>query len=91
MIVDTKYGQYECKNISRKERRILYKKVKEISASNDVAKLHDLADEFAVIAFGDEKKAEEKLGKLSAVQEDEVLNQIIGSYMGFELGKDIGD
>ena len=91
MIVDTKHGQYECKDINRKQRRALYKKVKEISASNDIKKLHDLADEFAVLAFGDEKKADEQLGKLTAVQEDEVLNEIIGSYMGFNLGNDIGD
>ena len=91
MIVDTKHGQFECKDITRKQRRTLYKKVKQISTDGDVAKLHDLADEFAVLAFGDEKKAEENLGKLSAVQEDEVLNEIIGSYMGFDLGNDIGD
>ena len=91
MIVDTKHGQYECKDINRKQRRTLYKKVKKISASNDIAKLHDLADEFAVLAFGDEKKADEQLGKLTAVQEDEVLNEIIASYMGFNLGNDIGD
>ena len=28
MIVDTKHGQFECKDITRKERRALYKKVK---------------------------------------------------------------
>jgi|TARA_B100000073_G_scaffold339533_1_gene338076 hypothetical protein len=91
MIVDTKHGQFECKDITRKQRRTLYKKVKQISTENDVSKLHDLADEFAILAFGDEKKAEEHLGKLSAVEEDEVLNEIIGSYMGFDLGNDIGD
>jgi len=91
MIVDTKYGQFECKDITRKQRRALYKKVKHISSGGDIEKLHDLADEFAILAFGDEKKAEEQLGKLSAVQEDEVLNEIISSYMGFDLGNDTGD
>ena len=91
MIVDTKHGQFECRDINRKKRRSLYKKVKEISTSNNIAELHDLADEFAVLAFGDEKKAEEKLKDLTALQEDEVLNEIIGSYMGFSLGNDIGD
>ena len=91
MIVDTKHGQFECKDITRKQRRTLYKKVKEISSGGDISKLLDLADEFAILAFGDEKEADEQLGKLSAVQEDEVLNEIIGSYMGFELGNDIGD
>tara|TARA_R110000744_G_scaffold115610_1_gene216370 strand:- start:1345 stop:1620 length:276 start_codon:yes stop_codon:yes gene_type:complete len=91
MIVDTKNGQFECKDITRKKRRTLYKKVKEISLGKDIGKLHDLADEFAILAFGGEEKAEEHLGKLTALQEDEVLNEIIGSYMGFSLGNDIGD
>lgn len=91
MIVDTKHGQFECKSITRKEKRKLYKQVKVISSSNDVSELHDLADRFAIIAFGTEEEAEKQLGNLSAIQEDEVLNEIIASYMGFELGKDIGD
>ncbi len=91
MIVETKHGQFECSDITRKKRRELYKKVKQVSNDGDISKLHDLADEFALLAFGDEKTAESKLGTLSALQEDEVLNEIIGSYMGFDLGKDIGD
>mgnify|MGYP006908360258 FL=1 len=90
MIVDTKHGQYECNDINRKQRRDLYKKVKQIYASEDMEKMHDLADEFAILAFGDEKKANEKLGKLTAIEEDEVLMTIINSYMGIETPLDIG-
>ncbi len=90
MIVDTKHGQYECNDITRKQRRDLYKKVKQIYASEDMEKMHDLADEFAILAFGDEKKANEKLGKLTAIEEDEVLMTIINSYMGIETPLDIG-
>lgn len=82
MIVDTKYGQFECKDITRKQRRELYKKVKNIYASEDMEKMHELADEFTILAFGDEKKADEKLTKLTALEEDEVLMTIINSYMG---------
>ena len=82
MIVDTKYGQFECKDITRKKRRELYKRVKGIYASEDLELMHDIADEFAVLAFGDEKTADEKLGSLTALQEDEVLMNIINSYMG---------
>tara|TARA_R100000458_G_C8030756_1_gene86338 strand:- start:82 stop:357 length:276 start_codon:yes stop_codon:yes gene_type:complete len=91
MVVNTEHGEYNCKDITRKERRKLYKKVKAISQTNDIEKLHDLADEFAVLAFGGEKEAEENLKGLSAVQEDEVLNVIIATYMGFDLGNAIGD
>ena len=90
MIVDTKYGQYECKDITRKQRRDLYKKVKQIYASEDMEKMHDLADEFAILAFGSEEKANEKLGKLTAIEEDEVLMTIINAYMGIETPLDIG-
>ena len=90
MIVDTPHGQFECDEITRKERRELYKRVKEVSGENDITKLHDLADEFALIAFGDEEKAEKELGKLTALQEDEVLNIIIAAYMGFDLGNPTG-
>ena len=38
-----------------------------------------------------DKKAEEKLGGLTAVQEDEVLTAIIGAYMGLDLGNLTGD
>ncbi len=90
MIVDTKHGQYECSNINRKQRRDLYKKVKQIYATEDMEKMHDLADEFAILAFGNEEKANEKLGKLTAIEEDEVLMTIINAYMGIETPLDIG-
>tara|TARA_R100001440_G_scaffold745_4_gene2433 strand:+ start:3746 stop:4021 length:276 start_codon:yes stop_codon:yes gene_type:complete len=90
MIVDTKYGQYECNDITRKKRRDLYKKVKKIYATEDMEKMHDLADEFAILAFGDEKKANDILGKLTAIEEDEVLLTIINAYMGIETPLDIG-
>ncbi len=91
MIVDTKHGQFECKDITRKQRRGLYRKVKSVFASEDMEKMHDLADEFALLAFGDEKKAEKRLGKLTALQEDEVLMVIINNYMGFENPLETGD
>ena len=90
IVVETPHGQFECNDISRKERRELYKRVKEVSSENDITQLHDLADEFALIAFGDETKAEKALGKLTALQEDEVLNIIIAAYMGFDLGNPTG-
>jgi len=91
MIIDTKHGQFECKDINRKERRALYKKVKMVGTNNDLSELHDLGDEFALIAFGDDKSVEKALGSLTSLQEDEVLNEIIASYMGLELGNAIGD
>ena len=91
MIVDTKHGQFKCKDINRKQRRGLYRKVKTIFASEDMEQMHDLADEFALLAFGAEKKAEKALGGLSALQEDEVLLTIINNYMGFENPLETGD
>ena len=91
MIVETKHGSFEVKEINRKERRKFYKKVKGVGQDNDIEKLHDLGDEFASLAFGDEKKAEKALEGLSAIQEDEVLSEIIGAYMGFNLGNPSGD
>tara|TARA_R110000824_G_scaffold176830_10_gene356016 strand:- start:931 stop:1206 length:276 start_codon:yes stop_codon:yes gene_type:complete len=91
MIVDTKYGQFECKDITRKKRRDLYKRVKGIYASEDLELMHDLADEFAILAFGTEKKADEKLGSLTALEEDEVLMNIINSYMGVKDPLKTGD
>ena len=91
MIVDTKYGQFECEDITRKRRRELYKRVKGIYASEDLELMHDLADDFAILAFGDEKNAEEKLGKLTALEEDEVLMTIINSYMGVKDPLETGD
>ncbi len=91
MIVDTKYGQFECNNITRKKRRELYKKVKTIYATESVEEIHNLADEFAILAFGGEKEAEEKLGSLTALEEDEVLMTIINSYMGVKDPLKTGD
>jgi hypothetical protein len=91
MIVDTKHGQFECKDMTRRQRRGLYRKVKSIFATEDMEKMHDLADEFALIAFENEKKAEKVLNGLSALQEDEVLMTIINSYMGFENPLETGD
>ena len=91
MIVDTKHGEFDVKNISRKERRKAYKQCKQVFTNQDPEKLHELCDEFALIAFGDEKSIEKHLGHLTAVQEDEVLIAIIGSYMGIELGNATGD
>ncbi len=91
MIVDTQHGQFEVKDITRKERRKYYKKVKEVFTSQDLAQLHILGDEFALLAFENDKNAEESLKGLSAVQEDEVLTQIIGAYMGIDLGNLTGD
>ena len=53
--------------------------------------MHDLADEFAILAFGTEKKADEKLGSLTALEEDEVLMNIINSYMGVKDPLKTGD
>lgn len=91
MIVDTKHGEFECVDITRKERRKFYKRVKNVFTSQDLEKLHDLGDEFALLAFGDDKKAEEKLEGLTAVEEDAVLTSIIGAYMGLDLGNLTGD
>ena len=91
MVVDTKYGEFEVKDITRKERRELYKKVKEVYSSNDESKLHELGDEFALLAFGNDENADKALGKLSAVEEDQVLVTIISFYMGIDLGNTTGD
>ena len=91
MVVDTPHGEFEVKNITRKERRKFYKRVKEVFTSQDLSKLHELGYEFTLLAFEDEKKADEALKELSAVQEDEVLTAIIGAYMGLDLGNLTGD
>tara|TARA_R100000655_G_scaffold55026_1_gene93006 strand:+ start:329 stop:604 length:276 start_codon:yes stop_codon:yes gene_type:complete len=91
MIVDTKYGEFEVKDITRKERRKFYKRVKEVFSSNDQNKLHDLGDEFTLLAFGDDKNADKALKSLSAVEEDKVLLSIISCYMGLDLGNLTGD
>ena len=91
MIVDTKHGQFECNDITRKERRELYKRVKLVGVESNLSDLHDLADEFAIIAFNDEEGIEKAFKGLTPLQEDEVLNDIVANYMGFDLEKDIGD
>ena len=91
MIVDTNHGEFDCRDITRKERRAFYKRVKEVFTYQDLSQLHELGDEFALLAFGDDKKAEEVLSGLTAVQEDEVLTAIIGAYMGLDLGNLTGD
>tara|TARA_R100000995_G_scaffold84541_1_gene63545 strand:- start:624 stop:899 length:276 start_codon:yes stop_codon:yes gene_type:complete len=91
MVVDTKFGEFECKDITRKERREFYKKVKMAFTSQDLNQLHSLQDEFTVLAFEDDDKAEDALKGLTAVQEDEVLTAIIGAYMGLDLGNLTGD
>jgi len=91
MVIDTKHGQFECNEITRKQRRDLYKEVKLVGSSEDPSELHDLADKFATIAFGSEEDVNKAIGHLTPLQEDEVLNEIIAFYMGFDLGKDIGD
>ena len=91
MIVDTPHGEFEVKDITRKERRVYYKKVKEVYTSQDLERLHELGDEFTLLAFEDDNKADEALKGLSALQEDEVLTAIIGAYMGLDLGNPTGD
>ena len=91
MVVNTKYGEFEVKDITRKERRKHYKKVKEVFADQNVNELHDLADDFTLLAFGTDKKADEKLKDLSALEEDEVLTAIIMAYMGLDSGNSTGD
>ena len=90
MIVETKHGTFECKDITRKERRALYRKVKEVYKNENLEEIHDLAEEFALIAFENEETIEKELGKLSALQEDEVLLAIINSYMGFNNPSGVG-
>ena len=91
MIVDTPHGEFEVRDITRKERRAYYKKVKIVYSSGDFEKLHDLQDEFALVAFGDDENADKALKGLSSVQEDEVLTNIISAYMGLDLGNPTGD
>ena len=90
MVIITKHGEFECKDITRHERRKLYRRVKGVFQNLVPEEVHDLADEFALIAFGSEKKVAEKLEGLSALAEDEVLMEIINSYMGFESPSGLG-
>tara|TARA_R110002020_G_scaffold394140_2_gene604217 strand:+ start:210 stop:485 length:276 start_codon:yes stop_codon:yes gene_type:complete len=91
MIVETPHGEFECQDITRKERRKHYGKVKQVYANNDAKELHELADEFILIAFNSEEEADERLKGLSALQEDEVITAIILAYMGLDSGNDTGD
>jgi hypothetical protein len=91
VVITTKHGEYECKDITRVERRKMYKRVKGVFIDNDIEKLHDLADEFTLFAFGSSQNADKVLEGLSAVQEDEVLMDIIKQYMGFDLKNASGD
>lgn len=84
MMIMTKHGEFECKDITRKERRELYGKVKVVFQDMKPELVHELADDFALIAFETEEKAGEVLGNLTVLEEDEVLMEIINSYMGFE-------
>ena len=84
MVIITKHGEVECKDITRKERRGLYGRVKMVFQDLKPENVHELADEFALIAFGTDEKVGEILDGLTALEEDEVLMEIINSYMGFE-------
>ena len=88
MIITTKHGEFEVRDLTRKERRKYYGNVKKVFASGDVLLIHKLADEFALFAF---KNPDEALKGLSAVHEDEVLNEIIIQYMGIDLKNASGD
>jgi len=89
--IDTKKGSIEVNDITHSERRKLYRKVKSVFESQDTEKLHDLQDEFGIIAFGSEEKFAEALGEYSAVEEDEILVSIIMQYMGMQKGNMTGD
>ena len=96
MIVDTPHGEFEVNDITRKQRRQHYGKVKMVFAIKDedmtkIDKLHTLADEFTLLAFGSEEEAEKKLKGLTVAQEDEVLSSIIVAYMGMQEGNATGD
>ena len=96
MIVETPHGEFEVNDITRKQRREHYGKVKMVFAINDedvtkIDKLHALADEFTLLAFSSEEKAEKKLKGLTVAEEDEVLTAIIVAYMGMQVGNDTGD
>tara|TARA_Y100000310_G_C20020809_1_gene507285 strand:- start:150 stop:416 length:267 start_codon:yes stop_codon:yes gene_type:complete len=88
MIVNTAHGEFNCRDITRTERRKHYRKVKLAFTKQNAEELHDLCDEFAKIAF---KDIDESLKGLSALQEDEVLIAIVCGYMGIDLEKQTGD
>jgi len=76
MIITTKHGDFEVRDITRKERRKHYRKVKDVFASGDMLLLHDLVDDFTAFAFKDPDKS---LEGLTALQEDEVLMEVIST------------
>ena len=86
MVINTKHGEFECKDITRKKRRELYKEVKIIYENQPIKQedIHNLADKFSTVAFGSEEEIEKALGKYTALQEDEILMEIINAYMGFK-------
>ena len=88
MKVNTKHGEFDCRDITRAERRNHLKRVKKTFAKQDSDELHDLCDEFGEIAF---KNVDEALKGLSAIQEDEVLVSVVCAYMGIDLEKQTGD
>ena len=88
MIVTTKHGEFEVRDLTQKERRKHFRKVKEVFKTADILLLHDLADEFALFAFNN---PDEALKGLSATAEDEVLMDVINQYMGFDLKNASGD
>ena len=87
MKVNTAHGEFECRDITRTERRKHYRKVKLAFVKQETDELHKLCDEFAKIAF---KNIDKSLEGLTALQEDEVLIAIVCGYMGIDLGKQIG-
>tara|TARA_R100000458_G_C8207655_1_gene196172 strand:+ start:247 stop:522 length:276 start_codon:yes stop_codon:yes gene_type:complete len=91
MIVNTPHGEFEVNDITRKERRKYYGRVKEVYASNDPKEIHELTDDFILVAFGSEEEADKKLKGLSALEEDEVFTAIILAYMGLSSGNSTGD
>lgn len=96
MIVETPHGEFKVNDITRKQRRDHYGKVKKVFMIEDgevekIDKLHELADEFTLLAFGSEEEAEKKLEGLTVAQEDEVLTTIILAYMGLDMGNLTGD
>tara|TARA_R110000772_G_scaffold165533_4_gene276886 strand:- start:8171 stop:8446 length:276 start_codon:yes stop_codon:yes gene_type:complete len=90
MVITTKHGDFECKDITRKKRRELYKSVKLVFKDLKPEEIHELANKFALIAFGTEEKVEKALEGLTALAEDEVLMEVINSYMGFENPSGVG-
>ena len=95
MVIETAHGEFEINDITRKQRRDHYGKVKMVFSINDkdvtkIDKLHTLADEFTLLAFGSEEEAEKKLKGLTVAQEDEVLTAIIVAYMGMQEGNVTG-